>query len=533
MKNILEQIKVINNKYDLSNETVNQLLTTIDTAKVCVPIIGSFSTGKSALLNTILGYGRKLLQEDITPETALPTEIMYGEEDLIKFFLNNGEIEEKTLLDYLQSELKADEISKIQLQLSNEVLKEFSDVMLVDMPGFDSGLEIHNKAIDNYLPQSMAYMIAFPADNMIVKTSVGEILKELCLHDMSICIVITKYDKRGIDFENSLENLKKSLRKYLGDHDITYCITSSAEGEVDEVIKYLNSIQNQSCEIINHRFKGKINNSAILTESYLNTCIKNNDLSISELAVEENKLQRELDKLNHNFIKEKEIFNNEVIGCTEEIKNDIALALESDERTIVTMTMNNHDVKDHLNCLIRTTVTDSVQRHLTPIISRYVKRVSTEMDSDEMNNFSIPFFVDVEEISEKIGTTVVAGLAAWALGGPVIGVITAVITKIISKNKVEKKRDQQKQEITEKIRNDIIPKIVTNVGVEIEKIVNKQVLNINNLIEENVQNQRITLEKALKDLQFKSNEESITKENLKNEMLLDLKRIEGIKNELQ
>jgi len=42
----------INSAYTLSNEKVDALISETATAKVCIPVIGKFSSGKSALLNT-------------------------------------------------------------------------------------------------------------------------------------------------------------------------------------------------------------------------------------------------------------------------------------------------------------------------------------------------------------------------------------------------------------------------------------------------------------------------------------------------
>lgn len=58
-------------------------------AKVCTPIIGKFSSGKSALINTILGYTRRILKEDITPETAVPAEIVYSDSEDRIIVVNN------------------------------------------------------------------------------------------------------------------------------------------------------------------------------------------------------------------------------------------------------------------------------------------------------------------------------------------------------------------------------------------------------------------------------------------------------------
>ena len=185
IKKALGELREINNAYSLSNETVEKLMHETETAKVCTPIIGKFSSGKSALLNTLLGYSRKILKEDITPETAVPAEISYSPDgDSIDVVRNDGTCKKVSVSEYRELDVDANAVRCTRLNLRNRFLEEIPDVMLVDMPGFESGFEVHNRAIDGYLPLSLAYIIAFPADDMIVRSSVGNILKELCLHDI-------------------------------------------------------------------------------------------------------------------------------------------------------------------------------------------------------------------------------------------------------------------------------------------------------------------------------------------------------------
>ena len=228
----LEELKSINAAYGIDTAGISRLQAEMSEARVCTPIIGKFSSGKSALVNTILGYSRKILKEDITPETAIPAEIVYTDsEDVITIIRNDGAYKQLSVDDYRKYEADANTVKSARIQLRNSFLEEIPDVMLVDMPGFESGFEIHNKAIDNYLPQSLAYIIAFPADDMIVRSSVGNILKELCLHDMPLCVAITKYDKRNDDFEVTFEKMKESLKRFVGDREIRYCRTSSFTGD--------------------------------------------------------------------------------------------------------------------------------------------------------------------------------------------------------------------------------------------------------------------------------------------------------------
>ena len=228
IKLALNELDDINKAYNISTESIQNLKSEISEAKVCTPIIGKFSSGKSALVNTLLGYSKKILKEDITPETAIPAEIVYNaDEETVTIIKNDNSTELISVDEYRNYKADASTVKCARIKLRNSNLEDIPDVMLVDMPGFESGYEIHNKAIDNYVPKSLTYIIVFPADDMTVRSSVGNILKELCLHDMPLCVVITKYDKKNDEFDNTFENMKKSLKRYVGDREIEYCKTSS------------------------------------------------------------------------------------------------------------------------------------------------------------------------------------------------------------------------------------------------------------------------------------------------------------------
>lgn len=173
---VLNALKEINQTYTLSNEKIDQTLAEMQTAKICIPVIGKFSTGKSALINTLLGYSRKLLREDITPETAVPTEIVYSpDEEWAEVVRNDQSTESIEIPAYRDLSVDANTVQYIRLHLKNSFLEKIPDVMIVDMPGFESGFEVHNRAIDQYLPRSLAYILTFPADDMILRSSIGSI----------------------------------------------------------------------------------------------------------------------------------------------------------------------------------------------------------------------------------------------------------------------------------------------------------------------------------------------------------------------
>lgn len=530
VKNALDEIKEINNTYEISNDSINQIIGEIAEAKVCTPIIGKFSSGKSALVNTVLGYNRKILKEDITPETAIPAEIVYSEsEDSVTIIKNDGKRENISVDEYRNYSADATTVKFARVCLNNSFLEEIPDIMLVDMPGFESGFEIHNKAIDNYLPQSLAYIIAFPADDMIVRSSVGNILSELCLHNMPICVVITKYDKRNDEFEASFEHMKGSLKRYVGDKEIYYCRTSSFTGDAEELEVFLKEIQEKSQKILADKFTAPTLAALETTENYLKTMLNNSQMSESELSEEEEKLNNQLNGLNSKLNDEQKSFDQQVADCVEEIKSDVRLGLEAEESTLVAMAMNGQEINEHLNNVVRRKLTESVKKRFIPIVDKYLKKVSECINAESIGDIHISYNFDCEKISKGIVSSIVAVAAGLLMGLPIIGAVVAIFLKLRS----NKKRDEAKQKIRMKLRNEVFPQVLSEVGKSIEMTIEKQMLKINTSIEKEIENQRVTLNKALSDLRNRMNDEKSKKEDLETSIKNDLERIGEIRNDLR
>ncbi len=525
----LEDLRGIDTAYGLDTDVISRLQAEISEAVVCTPVIGKFSSGKSALINTVLGYSYKILKEDITPETAIPAEIVYTEsEDVVTIIRNDGAYTRLSVDDFRKYEADANTVKSARIQLRNSFLEEIPDVMLVDMPGFESGFEIHNKAIDQYLPQSLAYIVTFPADDMIVRSSVGNILKELCLYDMPLCVVITKYDKRNDDFEVTFEKLKESLRRFVGDREIRYCRTSSFTGDAEELEEFLKEIQEKSREILANKYKTLVIPVLEHTQNYLNTTLNGSQLSESELDEKNDKLKRQLSSLDSRFSKEQEDFDLEISECIEEIKSDVQRAMESEESTLVAMALNNQNINDHLNSVVRNAVTVSVQKRFIPKVEKYLKKVAKVINSESIEDVTISFVFDAEKINKGMVGGIVAVVAGLLLGVPILGILAAIFMKLSG----NKKREKAKQDIRQKLRSEVFPQVMKEVGHGIEMTITRQIKLVNTSIEEELASQKNTLEKAMADLRRQIDEEKAKKENLAIDIKADLERIEEIKHGL-
>lgn len=137
--------------------------------KLTVPLIGKFSTGKSTLLNA--WFGEDIQPKDLGPCTALATEFHYaeaGQEKLVVVRVPNSETgvmvrEELPAQSYHQTLIKlqknAQDVLHLELHRDLAVLASHPDIILVDTPGLESSKGEHERALAQYVEQSVVFVL--------------------------------------------------------------------------------------------------------------------------------------------------------------------------------------------------------------------------------------------------------------------------------------------------------------------------------------------------------------------------------------
>lgn len=541
---LLERLMDIRDAHQLDNTKLNALKAEMQSAKVCVPIIGKFSTGKSALCNALLGHTSSFLQEDITPETAVPTELLYGSHESVAVTMQDGSVNTFPEISGYQENLNADTMKTVRVQLQNTFLKTIPDVMLVDMPGFDSGYELHNLAIDTYLPSSLAYLITFASNDMIIKNNMGNFLRELNSNDMPIGIVITK--RNYVDDETlraNIDHLLISLEKYIGDRRVDICLTESHEGDVEEVIAFLNQIQENSQQILAKKFRAEISYYAKHTQTYLSDVKSKTGLSESDLAEREESLHRDMEELEQRLIPLSEEFDRKVKLCADQIVGDVSSALNSRTSSFVTTLMSKRSIDEQLNALVRTTVQSGYQQHFAPLVAQYLTTVNDKLEEIRVHTaMGIPV-VEGEEgavlgaagvlaggaVGAVAAPSAVAGLLAGGtiaipgLAGisasaliPVIGPIIAGVSVLIAGLIIwssKSKREEQKEELKAKLHGEVYPNVLRELTSSVSMELTAQSAKIKQAVQQDIATQREMLEKALEDVKALQQKEAQDREN--------------------
>ncbi|MGL5714134.1 MAG: dynamin family protein [Paraclostridium sp.] len=530
----IQEIQTIAEQYQFNSEDFENLKKEIEEFKVSTPIIGGFSSGKSSLINALLD--ENILKTSIKAETSIPTEIYYGSDDVIEI-KSNGELINIKLDDLKDNDFNISKTRLIKVEKNNDFLKQISDIKLVDMPGFDSGIESHNKAIDSYLSNSLAYIITFEVGENI-RESIADFLLELDLHNVPILIVITKCDKATQnDVNETVEFMKKNIPKYFKNNNVKIiCTKAKRNRDIDEMKTFLIELQNQSEAIFKDKYNVKIDKKVSELQKYINSRINNNKLSISEIKEKETKLKKDMEKLIEKVDIEEQKFRNQIDSCISSIKTQIRADLMSSQSSIETMILNGQDINSKINVIIRNSVTNSIKSEFEPKLLKYFKNISKVLEMDmsldtniELDQFQVNMDNMVKDIIQKSIPAILAvlgGIFVGPLGAIIAGAIGVIVDTLFG----IKKQNDKKAEVNRKVHQEIIPQISQQAGDAVETELLSYVEEINEEIKKTIIKEREVIQKSLDDIKVqKEKEEQQQKEEVK-KLEQDLEVLKGIVN---
>ena len=478
-----------------------------------------------------------ILKTDITPETAIPTEISFGNNN-VQLYANSQLIKTINIDEFKDNELSFDKVDLIKLESSDEFLSQIKSVKIVDMPGFDSGIELHNKAIDNYLPNSLAYIVTFSADESVIKESIVNFLEELKLHNVPVYVVITKCDKvTESNLNKTIDYMKENVPKYLNNSNVRIvCVKSKRNKDVSGLKEILLEIQGKSQDIFYEEFSIKLKSCISTIEKYINSRLININLSDSELNTKEEELQEKAESNLQKLEKEKEKFNLQIPVCIKNIQTQIESNLRGASSMLQSMILNNTDIQDKINQIVRNAVITGIKREFEPKLQKYLKNISDlislnlYMDTSiNLDEFRVAADNMVKDIVVKSIPVVLAAIGG-ILGGPIgaiIGGALAIFVDTFFKTKQDKEKRQMARE---KVESEIIPMIIKESGSCIETEILSYVDEINNNIQKRIEEEKEIIKKSLEDIKNKRTIEEENKEEQINILNSDLEKVRGLLN---
>lgn len=504
-KEKFKKLREIKLRYGMDVEELDKLIEGIDDYRVNTPVIGNFSTGKSSMLNAIIG--RPLLSVDITPETAVPTEIYYGQNKVFQY--DKSGVVERRIEELPLKGLTVQTTDLVKIEYDNEFLKEIRSVNIVDLPGFDTSIELHNRAIDQYLPNSLAYLLVVSSDEPVLKESISDFLKELKAYNMPIYVVITKSNRLD---EEELEECRGLLRKLIhriyDQEDVKIaCVDAYGNVKIDELKEILLEIQGKTGEIFVNKYSKMLKNESRYPEAYLEDRIDKECLSTSRLEQEQEKLEKRMQEITVEIERAKNNFDRQAKVCISTIRERVRTDLESSAATISAMLESGADITDKINSIVRRSVRIGINTEFEPKLKKYVENIAEmiqiEFPSNEIliSNINQRMSGGVVEDTAKTALPVVLAGVGAVLAGPLVAVIGGV-TGIVADTVLNIRNNRKKQHEIDVAANNLINEVVEQTVNSIEEEIVRYIATINGKIEKDVLRQKEVLKKSIEDVKI-------------------------------
>ncbi|MCG8147149.1 dynamin family protein [Moraxella sp. PS-22] len=521
LQNNWQQLNQVFDNYQ-AKEQLPPYQSQVDSFIMRVPLVGLFSAGKSTLLNKLLNDN--LLSVEITPETAMATELYYTESDE-KFYghKSNGEVIELSRSDVFEQNFQKlldhsneGSHSWVSAYLNAPVLKKFPHISLVDLPGLESNLASHSQMIDNYIQKSLAYAIVVSIEDGELKSSTQQFLKELKLNQTPVILIVTKSDtKTPSDAQAILAKIEASITNVLGERPLKTVLVSRKSKNYDELVDALTAIESKAENRFDQVVVLPIVQRMDFLSQNLDKLINTDDTNIEQLQAEKELLESEITAFKQKVAKDTERLESKVQGIVNQVSGMVESNLTSQLETLASCVLSQQDISPLIESTVRMTVTEGMQNELVPVIQDYIKNVNAEMpDSLKVDtpSISVDKFEDDGWNFTDIVTTLAPVLALLKIH-PIIAVVSTIVLPVIAKladmfrsnSKRDAEREAQRESARQAVLNQVIPKVKIDVGQALNTIVrdniNKAKSTMESLMDERAKQVQVQLDQKQQDIQ--------------------------------
>lgn len=526
------------------NDIENRIETTKDEVqkfKVKILFVGGFNAGKSALINTILEDD--VLIEEQCPETTIATEIIYGSPSRIVLCDKDGNKSNVPIESIGNND--ATKYFNYTYYLENENLLKLNDCIIVDMPGFDSGIEAHNKALFQYLDEATAYIFVVDCEKGALSQSALNFIKEIKNYKNDMSFIINKEDKKST---GELMNVKKFIEMQVNslcNNEPTVITASKFTGDSnDKVIELINSFDGQS--LFERKFKNDISDILNDIEFALNSMIKTSTIDHSQFDIEIEKKEKAKIALKDKVtIERRKLKSNLQNVVKQQLIDDIRNALQMNVSLLTSAAISGNDVFSRaVNDVLRPILIAKTNEYVENSFSEFVGNINIENNlgdinveelQDVLSNLSKKMSDAPSKIKGANGafksiTTVLAVTTSFV--APWLELIIIFLPEILRMFGVmneNSKRDVLKN----KIQNEVIPNIIYKIGPSIDESLK--------IIEEEISRETEMQIEKLIDIETNALDEIMKRKNDKMEEFntfisgveQQLKSIEMLKMEIQ
>lgn len=449
---------------------------------VKVPFVGDFNSGKSSLLNSFLG--RDILPTNILPETAVAYEIYFSENERLELVADGNVKKTSSSLDDIKT-FSVTPSDIVRVYVNNADVKSLNDkgVVLVDMPGIDSGIEAHNNAILNYIKEGTVFMLFNDAENGTLRSSTVSFINEIKQYGLSVHLFVSKADKKPADEIAQIKAQFEQTAKALIKADAQVGVTSAVDSSYGfkDVFAVLQQIDGG--RILEEKYQTEVN-------AFVDSIISQFELQIKLTLSDKKDFDEMLDKLSDKKreavaqLEAKSASAQPIDGSVDDIITDVRQALMRNSQRLAVLALNSNgntsNFEGEVMSIIRPVLIESFKREMTEYndaLGECVRNLSVDLSSILNEKTKGEIIADdlivkmggpliIEQLLKKLLERLALMLAGKAALTAILRILSPVVTIIVSflpdiiRLIFGKSQSEKISEIQQKIESEVIGQLV-------------------------------------------------------------------------
>ncbi len=494
-------------EYQVPSEELETWKAEIGSFQAYVPLIGAYSSGKSSLLNAFLQ--QKLFRVEIDPCTDIAFEIFWANQDKFEI-ITDGKSSPVTAEQIREGTYTAKPESICRVALNNPALQSLPHLAIVDLPGLQSGVQVHSMAIDNYISKSAAYLLIIDPE-ILLREDLIRFMEELQAFSVPVYCLITKSDKKDpTEMEQVKESVQNQILQYFGRNPDGMDTVSAGIPDTEGFRRVLNELEDRSGELLGTAYNAKFRSLLGTLERSISTRIENTELDDTELDRQERELVHKIGDAKREIAAASDKSRVEAQNAGSRWIMHIQQALESNINAFVNTQMAGGDLQSQVGHVCRRAFIDGYNQYVLPVLKGYGSKLEGIVANIQISGGSFKAETPNEDKGPKKDSTFMVVIEEIIKKIPLIGPFLVAIFKTFfggSKGKAANK-DDQKRQIEQRLRSDIIPKVVSDMHEQIKQKIDESIAEMNKSTEQALNANLEQYQKDLADLRVQRKAEA-------------------------
>ncbi len=385
MNEIIKILDDISTYHAINNDDMHVHIKSADEEFLTVAVIGMRNTGKSTLINSVLGI--RLLPTGLTPRICVPTTLKYSENRCAHLFFA---VSERTIgIDSLFDEhFSLSGIKAVAIEYNHVKL---SGIRIVELPGDITGVS------SSLIGRVNAAVLVFSADEPVLRETTITLCEELKVSEIPVLAVVNKCDKIPAEIaKTSASRLKTQIKECLHFTPEDIIVTSLKHGQgVLSADAFLVRCRNRAERLREKKKTDILTERCSFLASELSKDVELGLLSLDKIKMRVLSQRAELDALNKTLSENDRRYTAAITECITHARQFVADVLRDNRKNIEDF-MSLQDTGSLCYELAVGTLVSSLRHKLWPVLERRIILVL-----DVLKLYGLDEFLSDEMIKER------------------------------------------------------------------------------------------------------------------------------------